>query len=679
MQHGYQASLQRVGSILLSWVLLCLSTIGVAQTQETDTKWTEVALASGQFAKTPPASWVVPVTELPNAMNAPMYFRMFDTQYRFAVKTGTDRYIRLLIDGNNSAQVHQQCKQTLSFNPKYQTLALHTVGLWRTGHLVNQLDKVVPRFLTSDNGQSSIYTGQVSVLLEIPDCRPGDSIDLAWTVSGHNPVFGPYSYALEQMGWGGAAIGLRNLSFMAPVAEHLHVDTVAHADASKSRLGRSIVRSEEVRQGWQRVRLQDTAVPAQLYDDNGAQGYTQSDLITASTFADWAELRHWAAELFVLPKPPSSAPYKALVQEVNRQPTDQERVAYALQWVQREIRYVSVSLGENAYRPASPDEVLERRYGDCKDVALLLTSVLGEVGVQVQPALMTLSNGRIAPRLNAVPWFDHAVAVAWLNGRPYVLDGTVPLQPSRLERMGVWHALKQVMVVAGPKQGFLTVPPASDLADRTMRRNETMQLDANGRSGRLTINVVLQGLAAERQRQLVRTTPRERVLAQVLKELRQQYPNAQWEGTPAYQDDEQENRIEMGAVFKVPDVLKRKPGGGYRYAFSSNEVTDRLSAADDAQRKVPLGLQSGIQHVVFTHLLQLPQGWRVDEALYDEKIEAPAFIVHAQRTRPAPNSMMDSMELDMRTDTVETEQMGAYQAALRQVLDLETSYKVKQP
>jgi transglutaminase-like putative cysteine protease len=44
----------------------------------------------------------------------------------------------------------------------------------------------------------------------------------------------------------------------------------------------------------------------------------------------------------------------------------------ALQFVQNKIRYVSRSFGSNAYHSHHPDEVLQNRYGDCKDNSLLL-------------------------------------------------------------------------------------------------------------------------------------------------------------------------------------------------------------------------------------------------------------------------------------------------------------------
>ena len=64
----------------------------------------------------------------------------------------------------------------------------------------------------------------------------------------------------------------------------------------------------------------------------------------------------------------------------------------ALQFVQNKIRYVSLSFGSNAYHPHHPDEVLQNRYGDCKDKSLLLLSLLRAAGIQAWPALVFLKS-----------------------------------------------------------------------------------------------------------------------------------------------------------------------------------------------------------------------------------------------------------------------------------------------
>ena len=77
------------------------------------------------------------------------------------------------------------------------------------------------------------------------------------------------------------------------------------------------------------------------------------------------------------------------MQKLRALPSNEERVVAALEFVQSEIRYFSVSLGENSHRPASPDIVLKRRYGDCKDKSLLLMTLLDELKIPSKVVLLT--------------------------------------------------------------------------------------------------------------------------------------------------------------------------------------------------------------------------------------------------------------------------------------------------
>ena len=115
------------------------------------------------------------------------------------------------------------------------------------------------------------------------------------------------------------------------------------------------------------------------------------------------------------------------------------RVLGALQWVQGEIRYFSVSLGESTHRPHDPAWVVQRRYGDCKDKTYLLVSLLRELGIDAQPMLVSLQSRRMPAKLLPSPEvFDHAIVRVRLQGKSYYLDGTRPAQSAgRLDTIGL--------------------------------------------------------------------------------------------------------------------------------------------------------------------------------------------------------------------------------------------------
>jgi len=60
-----------------------------------------------------------------------------------------------------------------------------------------------------------------------------------------------------------------------------------------------------------------------------------------------------------------------------------------LDYVRDNIRYISVNIGRGEFKPLKAIEVLNKKFGDCKDQSALLTALCRSVGFDANPALMT--------------------------------------------------------------------------------------------------------------------------------------------------------------------------------------------------------------------------------------------------------------------------------------------------
>src|SRR5829696_2310318 len=86
-----------------------------------------------------------------------------------------------------------------------------------------------------------------------------------------------------------------------------------------------------------------------------------------------------------------------------------EKLEALLAFARKQVRYVAVEVGIGGYRPHTPEEVLERRWGDCKDKAFLLIDLLREVGIEAWPVLiLSDGNGRVDREFPS-PKFNHAI------------------------------------------------------------------------------------------------------------------------------------------------------------------------------------------------------------------------------------------------------------------------------
>ena len=66
--------------------------------------------------------------------------------------------------------------------------------------------------------------------------------------------------------------------------------------------------------------------------------------------------------------------------------TGRQRLEMIYGWVQSNIRYLAYEEGERGHRPERPAEVIRKRMGDCKDMALLLSTLLNHAGIESNTA-----------------------------------------------------------------------------------------------------------------------------------------------------------------------------------------------------------------------------------------------------------------------------------------------------
>ncbi len=147
-----------------------------------------------------------------------------------------------------------------------------------------------------------------------------------------------------------------------------------------------------------------------------------------STFQSWEEIGIWYSNLERERRVPT-AEVRAQAEEIVRgQTSDMEKVRALYEWVSRNIRYVSLSFGVGRYQPHAAAEVLENRYGDCKDKTTLLEALLEAEGFHGLPVLIN-SKVNIDPDVSTPLQFDHAITFISLNGTDYWLDPTIGVGP----------------------------------------------------------------------------------------------------------------------------------------------------------------------------------------------------------------------------------------------------------
>jgi hypothetical protein len=109
-----------------------------------------------------------------------------------------------------------------------------------------------------------------------------------------------------------------------------------------------------------------------------------------STFPDYATLAS-AYQTRASPRAEPDDEIRALAREVTQGATsDRQKVARIRDWVNRNIRYLSVHFGVEGWIPHPAPHVLKTRYGDCKDQTAFMQAMLRAVGIDSTPALVNI-------------------------------------------------------------------------------------------------------------------------------------------------------------------------------------------------------------------------------------------------------------------------------------------------
>ncbi len=78
-------------------------------------------------------------------------------------------------------------------------------------------------------------------------------------------------------------------------------------------------------------------------------------------------------------------------------------------FMQQKIRYVGIEIGIGGWRPHSAEDIYKNRYGDCKDKATLLISMLDALGVRATWVLVDTHRGFVDPAAPSI-YGNHAIS-----------------------------------------------------------------------------------------------------------------------------------------------------------------------------------------------------------------------------------------------------------------------------
>ena len=122
----------------------------------------------------------------------------------------------------------------------------------------------------------------------------------------------------------------------------------------------------------------------------------------------WTEVGNWYAGLMRGRDAVTPAVERAFAEAAGDTKDRDSLLVVAQRWIAQDFRYVSIGLGDGNYQPRAPKDVVQTRFGDCKDKATLFIALARSLGYEAFPVLVNSAGLRDSTPVS-LERFDHVI------------------------------------------------------------------------------------------------------------------------------------------------------------------------------------------------------------------------------------------------------------------------------
>jgi transglutaminase-like putative cysteine protease len=210
------------------------------------------------------------------------------------------------------------------------------------------------------------------------------------------------------------------------------------------------------------------AFAANKFEFNGIPG----DISTWQNYGKW--IQGLNADVCTL----SPQRAEAVKQMTAHLKTEQEKARFLYNYLQRNMRYVSIQLGIGGLKPFPAMFVDEKKYGDCKALSNYMYALLKAVDIRSHYALIRAgANGEPADADFPADPFNHIVLCIPFKGDTTWLECTSNTQP--YGKLGTFTENRNALLITEDGGKLVNTPKSTD-DDNQFNSQVLVKLDANG-------------------------------------------------------------------------------------------------------------------------------------------------------------------------------------------------------
>jgi hypothetical protein len=480
------------------------------------------------------------------------------------------------------------------FDPAFESLTLTHLAVIRDGEVIDHTQDVKADILRRElRLEEGILDGYLTALLQVPDLRVGDVIDYSY-MRRTLPVIAVSNRAGMVYLEYDVPVALTRVSIDWPESWPIYISGWPERVEYSQKPGDGVMHHEWIRRDAIPVEEEEMTPP----------GYSESVVIEYTALPDWSAVSAPLSEYYTASYP-LGPEWDTKLREIQATyATDADRVMAALRAVQDEVRYVSLSIGAGGLLARLPAVTTASGFGDCKDKALLLRTMLDKLGIEAYVALTDLDEGHgLADRKPALWSFDHAIVKVIVDDTTYWMDATSSHEGGDLFTAAT-PDYGYALPLTGPNQQQLEPIDVSYTSIWSSYVDEVYDFSLVG--AYLTVNSTLEGPAANSFRYDLAARSRKAISEDYLDFYAAKYPGIRMLAPIETTDDLFGNRLVVIERYLIPTTALYENGLREDFEFAAQNFADDLPSRAGAPRIAPLDLGAPANYLHRVSVIDAP-------------------------------------------------------------------------
>jgi len=501
------------------------------------------------------------------------------------------RFHQIVFQPLTDAAAAEAREYAFSFEADTETVQLRGAKIHKKGGQI--MEAIESGEGPSDNPSIAMYTSARAFYVHFPRLDPGDVVELLYRVEDVTPrnAFADYF---------GEVVYLQGTD---PIARSEYVLITPKSRQFYFNKPNVVGLKQSVEEKGDAKIWKFLAEEVQPIESEPMQPPLGESLghVHVSTYKSWDDMGRWYWGL-VRDQFTADDEVRRRVAEITKGATDDKaRVRAVYDFVVQKTRYVALEFGIHGFKPYRCAQIFARGFGDCKDKATLIVTMLKELGIPATIVIVrTGMRGDFGTEPASLAPFDHAIA--YVPSMDLYLDGTAEWTGSN-ELPAMDRGSLALQINEGkPKLVHMPDPPASESV--SSKRVEAAVAPDGSAQVDWRIEVTGSSASSWRQRFHAKATQKQRVQEDLSSDLQ----GAEIAQVTSNDLEDIEKKVELRAKGKAPSFA-RKDGESWTVQVGAREHMVR-SWAPLSTRRRDVRIQALSTQENET-VVKLPQGAKV--------------------------------------------------------------------